>query len=48
MNTSSFLFRYGQYVAYAVTWLIHVVYLGTLVGRYGRLRQQREELDREK
>jgi len=25
--------------AYAVTWIIHIVYLGTIVARYSRLKQ---------
>jgi CcmD family protein len=32
------------YAAYVATWLIHAVYLGSLVRRYGRLRQQMKEL----
>jgi CcmD family protein len=32
------------YAAYIITWLIHAVYLGTLVRRYSRLRQQMKEL----
>jgi CcmD family protein len=39
MNASKFL-----YAAYIVTWLIHFFYLGTLVRRYSRLRQQMKEL----
>jgi CcmD family protein len=39
MNASKFL-----YAAYTVTWLIHVFYLGTLVRRYSRLRQQMKDL----
>ena len=33
------------YAAYVATWLIHAFYLGTLVRRYSRLRQQMKELD---
>jgi len=44
MTVQSFLFHYGQYVAYAVTWAIHVFYISTLVRRYSRLRQQLKEL----
>jgi hypothetical protein len=45
VNVQGFLFRYGQYVAYAATWVIHATYLGILVRRRARLRQ---ELDRSK
>jgi CcmD family protein len=41
MNSTKFL-----YAAYIATWLIHALYLGSLVRRYGRLRQQMKELDR--
>jgi len=44
MSVSAFLFRYGQYAAYSATWLIHAFYLGSLVHRYSRLRQQMKEL----
>jgi hypothetical protein len=26
--------------AYAATWIIHIAYLGTIVGRYARLRRE--------
>jgi CcmD family protein len=39
MNAIKFL-----YAAYIATWLIHSFYLGTLVRRYRRLRQQMREL----
>ena len=39
MNPIKFLF--GAYIA---TWLIHAFYLGTLVRRFSRLRQQMKEL----
>jgi CcmD family protein len=39
MNSVRFL-----YAAYIATWLIHVVYLGSLVRRFSRLRQQMKEL----
>ena len=39
MNAIKFL-----YAAYIVTWLIHIAYLGSLVRRYRRLRQQLKEL----
>jgi CcmD family protein len=42
MNSIKFL-----YAAYAATWLIHVFYLGTVVRRYQRLRQQLRELGKE-
>ena len=35
------------YVAYAATWVIHVIYLGRLVTRYLRLRQDLDELKRQ-
>jgi CcmD family protein len=31
------------YAAYAATWIIHVAYLGSLVMRYMRLRQEMSE-----
>jgi len=34
--------------AYIATWLIHGVYLGTLVRRFSRLRQQLRELGKGK
>ena len=39
MNASKFL-----YAAYVATWLIHALYLGSLVGRYNSLRQQLKDL----
>jgi CcmD family protein len=42
MNSIKFL-----YAAYAATWLIHVFYLGTVVRRYQRLRQELRELGKE-
>jgi hypothetical protein len=44
MSMQDFLFHRGQYVALAATWLIHAFYLGTLVSRFRRLRQQLKEL----
>jgi CcmD family protein len=41
MNAVKFLFA-----AYIATWLIHGVYLGTLVRRFSKLRQQLKELGR--
>ena len=32
------------FVAYAVTWIIHIVYLGTIVSRYSRLKREIEQL----
>ncbi len=32
------------YAAYTATWLIHGLYLGSLVRRYSRLRQQKKNL----
>jgi CcmD family protein len=34
------------YAAYAATWIIHIAYLGTLLRRYSRLRNEIEELKR--
>jgi CcmD family protein len=39
MNSIKFL-----YAAYIATWLIHGLYIGSLVRRYGRLRRQMKEL----
>ncbi len=39
MNAIKFLFA-----AYIATWVIHGVYLGSLVRRFGRLRRQLKEL----
>jgi CcmD family protein len=33
------------YAAYGATWVIHVVYLGSLVRRYVRLRKDMKEID---
>ncbi len=32
------------YAAYIATWLIHSLYIGSLVRRYSRLRKQMKEL----
>ena len=32
------------FAAYAVTWIIHIVYLSTIVSRYSRLKREIEEL----
>jgi len=34
------------YAAYAATWTIHIIYLGTLALRYSRLRKEIEELSK--
>jgi CcmD family protein len=39
MNSIKFL-----YAAYIATWLIHAIYIGSLLRRYSRLRQQMKEL----
>jgi len=44
MTTQTFLFHYGQYIAYGATWLIHCVYLATLVTRYRRQRKELKDL----
>jgi CcmD family protein len=41
MNSIKFL-----YAAYIATWLIHGFYIGSLVRRYGRLRQQMKGLQK--
>jgi CcmD family protein len=33
------------YAAYGATWVIHIVYLGSLLRRYLRLRKEMKELD---
>jgi len=43
MNTIKFLFA-----AYIATWVIHAFYLGSLVRRFSRLRQQLKELGKGK
>lgn len=43
MNAIKFLFA-----AYIATWAIHAFYLGTLVRRFARLRQELKELHRGK
>ena len=43
MNAVKFLFA-----AYIATWVIHVFYVGTLVRRFSRLRQQLKELGKGK
>ncbi|PYX39551.1 MAG: hypothetical protein DMG73_14200 [Acidobacteria bacterium] len=34
------------YAAYAATWIIHILYLGSLVRRYATLRREIDELNR--
>jgi CcmD family protein len=36
------------YAAYTATWIIHIAYLGILVRRYQRLRNEIEELKKAK
>ena len=43
MNAIKFLFA-----AYIATWVIHAFYIGTLVSRFSRLRQQLRELEKGK
>jgi CcmD family protein len=43
MNSVKFLFA-----AYVATWAIHLFYIGTLVRRFSRLRQQLRELGKGK
>jgi CcmD family protein len=43
MNAVAFLFA-----AYIATWLIHAIYLGTLVRRFSKLREQLKELQKGK
>jgi CcmD family protein len=43
MNAVKFLFA-----AYVATWVIHLFYIGTLVRRFSRLRQQLRELGKGK
>jgi CcmD family protein len=43
LNAIKFLFA-----AYIATWLIHGFYLGTLVRRFSRLRQELKELGKDK
>jgi len=43
MNAVRFLFT-----AYVATWVIHLFYIGTLVRRFSKLRQQLRELGKGK
>jgi len=42
MNAVKFLFA-----AYIATWIIHAFYIGTLVRRFSRVKQQMKELERD-
>jgi len=42
-SASSIKFLYAAYIA---TWLVHALYLGSLLRRYSRLRQQIKDLDK--
>ncbi len=39
MNTTPYLVA-----AYAVTWIIHIAYISTIVSRYSRLKREIKEL----
>ena len=41
MNSIKYL-----YAAYTATWLIHALYIGSLLSRYAKLRQERKDLSR--
>ncbi len=34
------------FAAYAVTWVIHIVYISTIVSRYARLKREIAELNK--
>jgi len=34
------------YAAYIATWLIHGLYIGSLVRRYGRLRERKKDVEK--
>ena len=36
------------FAAYAITWLIHIAYLGTIVAGYSRLKREISELRKPK
>jgi CcmD family protein len=40
-SASSIKFLYAAYIA---TWLVHALYVGSLLRRYSRLRQQMRDL----
>ena len=48
MTTQTFLFHYGQYVAYVTVWVIHGFYIGTLLTRSARVRRESKELNKGK
>jgi CcmD family protein len=39
MNGNGYLFA-----AYAITWVIHITYIGTILSRYARLKREIEQL----
>jgi CcmD family protein len=41
MTSNPYLFA-----AYAATWIIHIVYLSTIMRRYSRLKREVDELNR--
>ena len=41
MNKTYYLFA-----AYAVTWIIHIAYISTIVSRYSRLKREIAELNK--
>ncbi|HTR25625.1 MAG TPA: CcmD family protein [Terriglobales bacterium] len=43
MTSNPYLFS-----AYAVTWVIHIVYLTTIVRRYSRLKREVDDLNRKR
>ena len=36
------------FAAYAITWIIHIAYLGTIVAGYSRLKREIEELRKDR
>ena len=46
MSEIAMAFPANEYLfaAYAAAWIIHIVYLGTIVSRYSRLRREIEDL----
>ena len=45
MNANAIKFLFAAYIA---TWLIHAIYIGTIVRRFSRLREQLKELGKGK
>ncbi|MGA9471752.1 MAG: CcmD family protein [Terriglobales bacterium] len=41
MTSNPYLFA-----AYAATWIIHIVYIATIMRRYSRLKREMDELNR--